>query len=185
MKIHTPRISQWTLAAAAFSSLLLAGGCMMQPTIDATATTEDGVVVDVPLSNAKIDVTDDVVEVIKLQFLPLTRKEGDKRLAVIFEMVFHDGAKPTSIVVTDVSEAPVLTVFGDYSPKLTANNHWMGVTEPLNPSNALLKFLSNIDNSIRIYRFTTKLADGSKHVLNVPIMVPGFYKQFMVKEAGG
>jgi hypothetical protein len=157
----------------------------MHPTWDATATTADGVVVDVPVGSCKIDVTDEVVEVVKLQFLPLTKKDGSKRLAVIFEVVFHGGAKPKSIEITDVTEAPILQVFGDYSPKLAANGHWTAATEPLSPSNNLLKFLTNIDNSIRIYRFKAKLEDGTTHVLNVPILVPGFYKEFMFKEAGG
>jgi hypothetical protein len=185
MQIHTPRLSRWTQVAAALASLALPAGCLMHPTWDATATTADGVVVDVPVSSFKIDVTDDVVEVIKLQFLPLTAKDGAKRLALIFEVVFHGGAKPKSIVITDVTESPILQVFGDYSPKLLANGHLLGATEPLSPSNGLLKFLTNIDNSIRLYRFTVKLEDGTTHVLNVPILVPGFYKEFMLKEAGG
>jgi hypothetical protein len=185
MQINTPRLSGWTLACVGLAILMLPAGCAMHPTWDATATTADGVVVDVPVASFKTDVTDDVVEVVKLQFLPLTGKDGNKRLAVIFEAVFHGGTKPTSIVITDVTEAPILQVFGDYSPKLAANSHWTGATEPLNPTNNLLKFLTNIDNSIRIYRFTVKLTDGTTHVLNVPILVPGFYKEFMYKEAGG
>jgi hypothetical protein len=185
MQIHTPRLSRWALVVVALASIMLPAGCLMHPTWDATATTADGVVVEMPVSSFKIDVTDDVVEVVKLQFLPLTGKDGAKRLALIFEAVFHGGAKPTSIVITDVTEAPILTVYGDYSPKLLENNHWRGATEPLNPSNALLKFLTNIDNSIRLYRFTVKLTDGTTHVLNVPMLVPGFYKEFILKEAGG
>jgi hypothetical protein len=185
MQINTPRFPQWSLIGIASASLILAGGCLMQPTWDATATTEDGVVVNVPLSNSKTDVIDGDVEVNLLQFLPLTGKDGNKRLSVIFQVMFHHGAKPSSIVVTDVTEAPVLTVFGDYSPKLDAKGLWRGATEPLSPSNALLKFLTNIDNSIRIYRFTVKLADGTVQKLNVPMLVPGFYKEFMLKEAGG
>jgi hypothetical protein len=185
MLIHTPRLSRWTLASAALALLMLPAGCLMHPTWDATATTADGVVVDVPVGSFKVDVTDEVVEVVKLQFLPLTNKDGSKRLAVIFEVVFHGGAKPVSIVINDVTEAPILQVFGDYSPKVLANGHWTGATAPLNPTNNLLKFLTNIDNSIRIYRFIVKLTDGTSHVLNVPILVPGFYKEFMFKEAGG
>jgi hypothetical protein len=185
MSIHTPRLSRWTLACVGLAAVLLPAGCLMHPTWDATATTADGVVVDVPVGSFKIDVTDEVVEVVKLQFLPLTKKDGSKRLAVIFEVVFHGGAKPKSIEITDVTEAPILQVFGDYSPKLAANGHWTAATAPLSPSNNLLKFLTNIDNSIRIYRFKAKLEDGTTHVLNVPILVPGFYKEFMFKEAGG
>jgi hypothetical protein len=182
MQIHTPRF----LLAAAFASLVMAAGCLMQPTWDATATTEDGVVVNVPLSNSKTDVVEGDVEVNLLQFLPLTGKDGNKRLSVVFQMVFHHGAKPSSIIVTDVTESPVLTVYGDYSPKIgDKTGIWRGATEPLSPSNALLKFLTNIDNSIRIYRFTVKLTDGSTEKLNVPMLVPGFYKEFMLKEAGG
>lgn len=185
MLILTPRFSRRTLVGVAAASLILAGGCVMQPTFDATATTEDGVVVNVPLSNSKTDVIDGDVEVNLLQFLPLTNKDGGKRLSVVFQMVFHHGAKPSSIQITDVTEVPVLTVFGDYSPKLDAKGQWRGATEPLSPSNALLKFLTNIDNSIRIYRFTVKLTDGTVQKLNVPMLVPGFYKEFMLKEAGG
>jgi hypothetical protein len=179
--MNTPSASNRTLAAAALAALLVASGCLMEQNYDARVTTAEGEVIDVPLAPHPIDVTDGVVRVYMFQYAPMTTSDGLKRLEIECEAGFYNGAKPARVLVRDISEAPIMTVFDERNPTLVQGKVWLGKTGPLGPSDDLLKFMANIDNSIRIYRFTFTLVDGSVHVLTVPVIVPGFLKEAIVK----
>lgn len=165
-----------TLAAAALALLLGGAGCVMEQNYDARVTTADGETIDVPMAVHDVSVTDGVVKVLRLQYLPVALPDGTKRLQIGCEAVFLGGSRPASIVVTDVTEAPIMTVFDDRAPKMALGNHWVGLTAPLGPSDDLIRWMSDIDNSIRIYRCRFTLADGSTHLLTVPVIIPGVLK---------
>jgi hypothetical protein len=165
-----------TLASAALALLLGAAGCTVEQNYDAKITTAEGDTVLVPMAVHDTSVSDGVVKVQRFQYLPVTLPDGAKELQIGCEAVFTGNARPASIVVTDVTEAPILTVFDDRAPKMALGNHWVGLTAPLGPSDDLISFLSDIDNSIRIYRCRFTLTDGSTHVLSVPVIMPGVLK---------
>jgi hypothetical protein len=183
--MKTPLSANRIPAAAALLVLLGASGCVMDQSYDARVTTAEGEVIDVPMTPHPIDVSDGVVRVFLFQFAPVTLPDGAKRLAIKCEAGFAGGARPASILVRDITEAPVMTVFDVRDPVLADGKNWIDETAALGPSDDLIRFMANIDNSIRIYRFTFTLVGGSVHVLTVPIIVPGILKEVIEKSFSG
>jgi hypothetical protein len=178
--MNTPHPAKRILVAASLAAFLGASGCVMEQNYDARVTTADGEVIDVPLAPHPLNVTDGEVTVFLFQYTPVVLPDGAKRMEIRFDAGFTKGFKPKSIVVRDISEAPIMTLVDDRAPTLDGYV-WKGKTVPLGPSDDFIKFMTNIDNSIRVYRFTVTLTDGSVHVLTVPIMVPGFLKESIIK----
>jgi hypothetical protein len=122
----------------------------------------------------------------KVVFTPWTvdKEKNIKGLALAFQLAFAKGQSPVSVQVDDVSDEPILNVFNDPKPVLTDKRHWNGLTKPHNPADEYTKWMLNLDNTIKVYRFTVKLADGSTHVLRYPIYVPANMKAFMRTQLG-
>jgi hypothetical protein len=166
--------------------LLAAPGCLMQPSFSAKTTTADGVLIEVPLTMSPPVIKDDAITVNKVVFTPWTvdKEKNIKGLALAFQLAFAKGQKPVSVQVDDVSDEPILNVFNDPKPVLTDKAHWNAVTVPHNPADEYAKWMLNLDNTIKVYRFTVKMADGSTHVLRYPIYVPSNMKAFMRSQLG-
>lgn len=158
----------------------------MQPSFSVKTTTGDGVLMEVPLTSEPQVVADDVMNVKKLVLTPMPiDKEGKIRgLALAIQIVFVKGATPVFIQVDDVSDEPILRVATDPHPTLTKENHWNTLTAPHSPMDEYSKWVMTLDNTIRVIRFTVKLADGSTHVLRYPIFVPQRGKAIIRYELG-
>jgi hypothetical protein len=178
--MNTPFAAKRILVAASLVAFLGASGCVMEQNYDARVTTAEGEVIEVPLAPHPVNETDGVVTLFLFQYAPMTLPDGTKRLEIKFDAGFVKGAQPARIVVRDISEAPIMTILDDRSPAMDGAV-WRGKTVPLGAADDALKFMTNIDNSIRIYRFTFTLVDGSVHVLTLPIMVPGYLKEAIEK----
>jgi len=178
--MNTPFSAKRLPVVAALVALLGAPGCVMEQNYDARVTTADGEVIDVPLAPHPVNVTDGVVTVFLFQYVPTKLPDGAKRVVIRFDAGFTKGATPARIVVSDISEDPIMTLVDDRAPTLDGFV-WQGKTSPLGTADDFIKFMTNIDNSIRVYRFTFTLKDGSVHVLTLPIMVPGFLKEAIEK----
>jgi len=168
------------LAAAAALGLV---GCLMRPSFAAKITTADGVLIEVPLSTQMPEVSDDAMTVNKLLFTPWTMDKS-KGLAIAFQVAFKAGAKPVTIAVDDVSDEPILNVYTDRAPVLSSKGNWNAVTPPHNPADEYAKWIMTLDNTIKVYRFTVKLADGTTHVLRYAIFVAGPIKGYMRSQLG-
>jgi hypothetical protein len=155
----------------------------MQASYAVKMTTADGTDVEVPLSAGSPEIGDDAIDIVKLQFTPWPMDKG-KGMAIGFDVLFKSGAKPVAIAVDDVSDEPILSVYTDKEPKLTPKHHWIAVSPAHNAADEYAKWLLTLDNSIKVYRFTIKLADGSTHVLRYPLFVPAQMKGFMRTELG-
>jgi hypothetical protein len=177
--MNTP-FSTKRLHVVALAALLGASGCVMEQNYDARITTAEGEVIDVPLGPHPVHVTDGVVTVFLFQYAPVTLPDGAKRVAIKFDAGFAVGAKPARIVVRDITDAPIMTLVDERDPPLDGTV-WVGKTAPLGPGDDFIRFMTNIDDGYRIYRFTFTLKDGSVHVLTLPIMVPGFLKEAIEK----
>jgi len=180
--------SHGALAAAAALLLLglALGGCNMSPDVAASVTIADGTKVNVPVgaaANAPVD--DGTVFIEVLQFAPWDMGK-DKPRAVVFNFVikFEKGAAPTSVKVEDVTEDPIEEIYNDEHAHLMKKNIWGGTTRPFAPQDEHVKWILTLDNNIRIYRFTVKLADGTTHQLMKPVMVPAFMKDFIRTQLG-
>jgi hypothetical protein len=181
--VKIPRTAALGLAGVLAAALLGAGGCLMRPTYSVNFTTADGVQMEVPLSVAKVDVGDDQVSVKNFQFTPWRIDKG-KGLAFTFQLVFAKGYKPVSIVVDDVSDTPILSVYTDDKPVLLKDGVWSGLSPAHSPADEYVKWVSTLDNTVKVYRFTVKLTDGTTHVLRFPIFVPSVMKAFIRSQLG-
>ena len=170
------------LAGALAIALLGLAGCVLQQDVAARVTTVDGQVVDLPLTTLPTPVGDGVVTVQSLQIAPwdIDKEKGKaKTLAFTFVVQFAEGSKPAVITIEDVTEAPILPIFEDRAPKTVKNNLWGAVSSPIGPHDAHVNWLLTLDNSIRVYRFTVKLADGTTHVLYKAIFLSAPMKNYI------
>src|SRR5208282_2903000 len=158
--MNTPFPAKRVLAAASLALFLGASGCVVEQNYDARVTTADGEVIDVPLAPHPVNVTVGVVTVFLFQYAPISLPDGAKRLEIKFDAGFTRDAKPARIVVRDITEAPIMTLADEGAPTLDGLV-WRGKTAPLGPSDDFIRFMTNIDNSIRVYRFTFTMVDGS------------------------
>jgi hypothetical protein len=101
-----------------------------------------------------------------------------------FVIKFEHGATPTSVKVEDVTEDPILEIYHEDHAHLMKKNVWGGTSRPYAPQDEHVKWILTLDNNIRIYRFTVKLADGTTHVLLKPVMVPAYMKDFIRTQLG-
>ncbi len=178
-----PSLSSRCLPCLLAAVSLGAAGCLMQASFTGNVTTADGVKLDVPLTVAKQDVHDDAVSVKNFQFAPWKMEDG-KGVAFAFQLKLVHGTKPLSVAVDDVTEAPILSLFTDKAPILSKDNLWSGVSPPHHAVDEYAKWMMTLENSIRVYRFTLKLEDGTTHVLWYPIFVPTNMKAFMRSQLG-
>jgi hypothetical protein len=178
-----------TFAALGLAALVLVS-CSMQPEVAMAVTTADGVRLEVPLSAAPPPVSDGVVSVDAIQFAPWDIDAQNKAKTVAFSFVigFKPGTVPTSIVIEDDTEQPILEIFRTEAPKTVKNPNdplkfdlWGGVSKPFAPSDEHVNWILNLDNNIRVYRVTVVLKDGTTHVLLKPVFVPANMKSFMRK----
>jgi hypothetical protein len=179
-------MSQGSQCCALFGALAAAllglAGCVVQQDVSVRVTTADGKVIDLPLTTAPTPVTDGVVTVQSLQIAPwdVDKEKGKaKTLAFTFVVQFKEGTAPARIDIEDVTEAPILPIFEDRNPKIVKNNLWGAVSSPVGPHDEHVNWLLTLDNSVRVYRFTVKLADGSVHVLYKPIFLSAPMKNYI------
>ncbi|HEY4990171.1 MAG TPA: hypothetical protein VII09_10210 [Opitutaceae bacterium] len=167
----------------ALASLALSG-CVMQPDVSATALTADGEKIEVPLTTQPVPVTDGTITIPLFRFAPWDMgKDKPKALVFNFIVEFKPGSVPTSILIEDFTEMPILQIYRDDKPKLLRNT-WGAVSATFAPQDEHVKWVLTLDNNVRVYRFTIKLTDGTTHVLLKPVFVPGNMKQYMRAELG-
>jgi hypothetical protein len=176
MDLNPKKRLPFALAIAAVVALFAVNGCLMEGSYDVQVTTAEGDVVDVPMAPHPVHVSDGVVTVDLFQYGPVTLPDGANRLEIRCQAEFSGGSRPASVLVRDVTEAPIITILDDRAPAMAQGNRWTGTTRPLGPADDEIRWMANIDNSIRIYRFTFTLADRSVHVLTLPVIVPSMLK---------
>jgi hypothetical protein len=107
-----------------------------------------------------------------------------KEIVCTFQLIVKSGHAPKRILIEDMTEDPVRVVVDDPAPKLDAANHWKLTTPVLDAKDPIFAWLTQLDDTIRVYRFTVTLADGSQVVLKQPQMYPVFMKQLIRKMLG-
>jgi hypothetical protein len=173
------------LAIGTTALSLFLSGCVMQPDIAAKVKTADGDEVEVMLNTRSDPPTDGVVTVETFQFGPWDMGQDKPRALVsTFVVKFANGAQPASIVIDDVSDTPVMRMFEDNHPKLVKDGLFGGLTKPFAPDDAHVNWILTMDTSIRVYKFTVILTDGSKHVVLKPLFVPMPMKNVAKKQLG-
>ncbi|HWA87995.1 MAG TPA: hypothetical protein VG710_17335 [Opitutus sp.] len=103
----------------------------------------------------------------------------DKTLVYLLRFIVEKGQPaPRHVKVEDVSDETSFLLVEDSHPKLT-NNEWRGVSRTYKTDEPEMRWLSYLDQSFRIYRFTVTLADGRTVVLHEGVMVPSFGKAML------
>ena len=143
------------LATAVAAALLAASGCLLQPNVSVRITVADGTSMDVPFTSIPPPATDGVVTIKNFQFAPWdVGKDKPKSIAFTFVVGFAEGAEPASIVVEDFTEQPVLEIFSDMNAHVVKDHLWGSVSRPFAPQDEHVKWVLNLDNNVRVYRFT-------------------------------
>jgi hypothetical protein len=175
------------LALAALTLVLGQPGCVMAPAISLSVVTADGEKLDVPLNTAPVPVTDGTMTLKVFQMSPW-QVGPDKPKQIAFSVIiqFVPGSVVTSMRIDDVTEAPIENIFDDPKGKVGAmkDNVWGTVTHPFAPQDEHINWILTVENSVRIYRLTAKLADGTTHTVLKPLFVPAAVKDFMRTQLG-
>jgi len=88
------------------------------------------------------------------------------------------------ITIDDQGEDPPRLLVDDYDPKMSSTGQWKLTTPVLDLKDSGLEWITQLDDTIRVYRFTVVLADGSKVVLRQPAMYPVIEKALIRKMLG-
>jgi hypothetical protein len=171
------------LNAAAAAALALSA-CSIAPSFSVRVESADGVTMEVPLTaRPEIDGGDAIASVKQFRYIPLV-KGTDRAMGYHIELRFKGTARPTSIVVADVSDDPILSIADDEAPKFAKDGSWDTNAGPYNPNDPHMNWLLTLDNGARIYRFTMMFADGTTDVFRLPILMPGSTKAIFRAELG-
>ncbi len=93
----------------------------------------------------------------------------------------HD--RPIRVKVEDVTDDTALLLTDDRAATLT-DGHWQWQGEAMTFDAANAKWLFELENSIRIYRFTIETANGSEWILYEAASYPAFVKTYLRQELG-
>lgn len=174
-----------TAALCVTLGLLGQAGCVMAPTISLSVTTADGEKLDVPLNEAAGPATDGTMTVKVLQMSPWDVAK-DKPKEITFSMIveFVPGTVLKGMLVQDVTDTPIEKIFEDPNAKIVKNNVWGTVSKPFAPQDEHVNWILTVENSVRIFKFTAKLGDGTTHSVLKPMFVPSNVKEFMRTQLG-
>lgn len=158
--------------------LLPLAGCAVPMTSSNTylVPVANGETMEMSIKNGGLTLAEqDGVHILQVALNPTADK---KHIIYTFELSVKNGMVPTHILVEDMTETPVRVAADDAAPKLVAN-HWKLNTPELDPKDPLFEWLIQLDDSIRVYRFTVTLADGRQIILKQPQMFPVYMKQLI------
>jgi hypothetical protein len=130
--------------------------------------------------NGMVMLQDDMVRIEEASLRPAKDRKG-----FIFFLVFapKPGFVPKSVKIEDVTEDPVTVVCEDRDPKLQ-KGYWISPGTERDIHDPAIHWLLELDDSMRIYRFTITGADGRAAVLDQASMVPSSVKAFYRKLVG-
>ena len=103
-----------------------------------------------------------------------------------YEFIFRQlnkGDRPTYVKVEDVTDDSCQTLVEDRQPVLK-DERWTGTTPPLTPDESNSKWLFELENSIRVYRFTILTSRGRTWVLYEASSYPGYAKSYYREHLG-
>jgi len=115
---------------------------------------------------------------IRISQVALDPSADKKHVVYTFGLIAKSGLAVKHITVEDMTDDPVRIVEDDPAPKLV-DGKWKVSTPILDATDPVFIWLIQLDDSIRVYRFTVTLADGKQVVLKQPAMFPVFLKQLM------
>ena len=100
------------------------------------------------------------------------------------EFLAKTGRTPQSVEVVDVSDDTPKPFTTDTHPTLNKDQKWTWQSDPFTPDPANAKWLFEIENSVRVYRFTIVTSDGRRLVMYEGASYPAFIKTYIRKQMG-
>ena len=91
--------------------------------------------------------------------------------------------QPARVKVEDVTDDTAVTLVDDRTPRL-ADGHWQWKGEPMTFDATNAKWLFEIENSVRVYRFTIETANGNEWILYQAATYPAFVKTYLRQQLG-
>jgi hypothetical protein len=98
-----------------------------------------------------------------------------------FSLVVKGRETLRKVIVDDVSDEAPVKLAEDGKPA-TVDGHWKRLSEDFEPSPVSLRWLFELGNCFRIYRFTIEMGDGRKLVMYDPCFYPVPLKQLYLYE---
>lgn len=118
-------------------------------------------------------------DAVRLNPVVFVLDDKNPRLAAYkFSLVEKNGKVPDRITVEDVSDDKPVFWVNDGSPRLV-DDQWTFRTPFLQVTPVAFGWLNEIDNGVRVYRFTIYQSDGSKDVLYDASNYPASMKAFL------
>lgn len=108
---------------------------------------------------------------------------ANKELGYFFGLEDKNPTPPKSIRVEDISDEHPVLMGEDLDPKLT-NHRWSLKSRMFKGAEPEMLWIANVDNSMRVFRFTITAQDGTTTVLDQGWMVPGWAKAPMRQALG-
>ena len=105
----------------------------------------------------------------------------DLKGSYIFGFFEKKGGIPRRVLVEDVTDDEPTLWVDDRSPILK-NGHWEYACPAVAYEEKSLRWLREIDNSVRIYRFTVDQGDGPALVVYEAAIFPSVVKEFIKKQ---
>lgn len=90
---------------------------------------------------------------------------AEKKVQYIFAFTDSRNRALRRVLVEDVSDAAAVPLVDDAQPKLSGKGEWKGEVPASDWSDARVRWLATISNSLRVFRFSLTFADGRTLVL--------------------
>jgi hypothetical protein len=117
---------------------------------------------------------------VKVDAARLVTNSKEKKAFYAMGLYFTQGAVPAVICVEDVSDEKPVLLLKDEKPVLT-KNFWRQITPQLDIAAESMKWMHDIDDSFRVYRFSITLLDGQKINIFHATIYGGMVKAGMMK----
>ena len=104
--------------------------------------------------------------------------KGQQQLQFFFAFEMSKPGAVRSVKVEDYSaDSPILMV-NDEKPEIV-NNRWAKESAPVDAASRALDWVTYLDNSFRVYRYTVTFTDGHVVTVNQGCSIPAFAKAFL------
>lgn len=146
-------------------------------------TISTGERLQIPLKRgAPIMATKDDITVRHAGLIPSPKFE-DKQLMYLFDLEDKNPVPAKAIRVEDVTDEKTILMVEDLNPKFE-KQRWFTTSRKYSGDDPEMVWISQLGDTMRVFRFTVTKADGSKIVLNQGWMVPAWTKTPMRQALG-
>jgi hypothetical protein len=120
----------------------------------------------------------------RMATMPTLAPSADKKhVDYDFKVAFKGAAVPRRVQVEDISEDPVLTLIEDDAPQLK-DRLWHGQILRMDMKDKRLGWLTSLDDTVRVLRFSVTYPDGRVSALDQAVSYPGLLKQLIRRTLG-